>query len=254
MSRLILRRALPAPLLALSLVVLLTLSPSAHVGAQTPSDADGTNAARPASTAGVNATQSSADSARVAELQAQAKALRAEADATFQAAEPACYKKFLVNRCIDQAKQRRLETIQRARALESEAHQLKLEQRQRAAAETQAAQRDAAASRDASAADGAADVDIPTSPAATVTPQPMPDIHVVPDAAAERIRAERARSVAEAEAGAQAARAARDAEKADKRAKTEAEAAARAAAADQDRARYEERLRKYEEEQAAKKK
>ena len=250
MSRFTLRSALPTPLLALSTAVLLTLSPSAHVGAQALTDAQGA----PASTARVSPSQAKAEDARMTELEAQAKALRAAAETTFQAAEPACYKKFLVNRCIDQAKQLRLETIQRARALESEAHQLKLEQRQRAAAEAQDAQRDAAASRDARAAGGVPTGDIPTSPAATVTPLPLPDGHITPDAAAERIRAERARSAAEAEAGAQAARAARDAEKADKRARTEAEAAARAAAADQDRARYEERLRKYEEEQAAKKK
>ena len=158
------------------------------------------------------------------------------------------------NRCIDQARQQRLETIQRARALESEAHQLKLEQRQRAAAEAQAAQRDSTAGGDAGAATDTSADEVHTPPAATVTPLPLPDGRITPDAAAERIRAERARSAAEAEAGAQAARAARDAEKADKRARTEAEAAARAAAADQDRARYEERLRKYEEEQAAKKK
>ena len=237
MSRSTLHSALPAPLLALSMAVLLTLSPGTARAADTSS-----------------ATQDSADSARMTELQAQAKALRAEAETTFQAAEPACYKKFLVNRCIDQAKKLRLETIQRARALESEAHQIKLEQRQRAAAEAQDAQRDAAASRDARATGDAPALDGQTSPAATVTPLPMPDAHVAPDAAAERIRAERARSSAEAEAGVQAARAARDAENAAKRSKTAAEAAARAAAADQDKARYEERLRKYEEEQAAKNK
>ena len=237
MSRSTLRSALPAPLLALSMAVLLTLSPGTARAADTSS-----------------ATQDSADSARMTELQAQARALRAEAEATFQAAEPACYKKFLVNRCIDQAKQLRLETIQRARALESEAHQLKLEQRQRAAAEAQAAQRDSTAGGDAGAATDTSADEVHTPPAATVTPLPLPDGRITPDAAAERIRAERARSAAEAEAGAQAARAARDAEKADKRTRTEAEAAARAAAADQDRARYEERLRKYEEEQAAKKK
>ena len=237
MSRSTLRSALPVPLLALSMAVLLTLSPGTARAADTSS-----------------AAQDSADSARMIELQAQARALRAEAEATFQAAEPACYKKFLVNRCIDQARQQRLETIQRARALESEAHQLKLEQRQRAAAEAQAAQRDSTAGGDAGAATDTSADEVHTPPAATVTPLPWPDGRITPDAAAERIRAERARSAAEAEAGAQAARAARDAEKADKRARTEAEAAARAAAADQDRARYEERLRKYEEEQAAKKK
>ncbi len=250
MSRFTLRSALPTPLLALSTAVLLTLSPSAHVGAQALTDAQGA----PASTARVSPSQAKAEDARMTELEAQAKALRAAAETTFQAAEPACYKKFLVNRCIDQAKKLRLETIQRARALESEAHQIKLEQRQRAAAEAQDAQRDAAASRDARATGDAPALDGQTSPAATVTPLPMPDAHVAPDAAAERIRAERARSSAEAEAGVQAARAARDAENAAKRSKTAAEAAARAAAADQDKARYEERLRKYEEEQAAKNK
>ena len=237
MSRSTLHSALPVPLLALSMAVLLTLSPGTARAADTSS-----------------AAQDSADSARMIELQAQARALRAEAEATFQAAEPACYKKFLVNRCIDQARQQRLETIQRARALESEAHQLKLEQRQRAAAEAQAAQRDSTAGGDAGAATDTSADEVHTPPAATVTPLPLPDGRITPDAAAERIRAERARSAAEAEAGVQAARAARDAENAAKRSKTAAEAAARAAAADQDKARYEERLRKYEEEQAAKNK
>jgi len=115
--------ALPGKLLALSAITLLTLSSVPLSHAQTADTA-----------------QRATEDARKAELEAQAKTLRSEADATYNATEPGCYEKFLVNRCIDQAKQQRLETIQRARALEAEARQIELAQRQRAAAEAQASE------------------------------------------------------------------------------------------------------------------
>ena len=219
-------------LLPLSAAVLLSLSSGAF--AQTDAAAPQTAAER------------ATEDARKKELADQAKAMRQEAETTFAATEAGCYGKFLVNRCIDQAKQLRLETIQRARALEAEARKIELGQRQRAAAEVLAAQPQT--DTPAGAPQPAAGASIPAVPA------PSPDADIVPSAEAERIRAERARATSEAAAGAQAARAARDAERATKRTQTEAEAAARAAAAERDRARYEERIRKYEEEQAAKKK
>ena len=61
--------------------------------------------------------------------------LRAEAEATYEATVPGCYDRFFVNRCIDQAKKKRLETVQRARALEAESRRITLAERQRVAAE-----------------------------------------------------------------------------------------------------------------------
>ncbi|ENO84031.1 hypothetical protein [Thauera linaloolentis] len=229
--------ALPRTLLSLSAAALLSLPPAVSAQAPIPPDTPPRAAAERA-----------AEDARRTELEARAKVLRNEAETTFAATEAGCYRKFLVNRCIDQARQQRLETIQRARALEAEARQIDLAQRQRAAAEVQAAQRTAPPAEAAKPS-----TDVPT-PAATATPVPAPDARIAPAPEAERIRAERARAASEAAAGEQAARAARDAERATKRAETEAEAGARAEAAARDRARYEERIRKYEEEQAAQKK
>ena len=76
-----------------------------------------------------------AERARAEALEAEGKALRAEAEATYEATLPGCYDRFLVNRCIDQAKKKRLETVQRARALEAESRRITLAERQRVAAE-----------------------------------------------------------------------------------------------------------------------
>lgn len=170
------------------------------------------------------------DAERSSRLKDEAKALRDEAEATFLATEPKCYAHVLVNRCIDQAKQERLATIKRARALEAEARKLDLAERQRAAAQT-----------------GRRTTDAPLSPSAPSTDdkaivQPTPE--------AEVTRGERASSLERAEAEARAARAARDAERAGQRSAAEAEAAARAEQAARDRARYDERLREYEEKKA----
>ena len=228
--------------------MLLSLSAAALLALPTAVLAQGDAGAPPKT-----AAERTAEDTRKAELNAQAKALRHEAEATFVATEAGCYQKFLVNRCIDQSKQLRLETIQRARALEAEARKIDLAQRQRAAAEVHAAQRANAPASSTQAAPGVPAADVAT-PAATAMPVPAPDAGIAPSPEAERIRAERARDAGQAAAGAEAGRAARDAEKAAKRAETEAEAAARAAAAERDRARYEERIRKYEEDQAARKK
>src|SRR5690606_26605716 len=82
-----------------------------------------------------DAAARAAERARAEALEADGKALRAEAEATYEATVPGCYDKFFVNRCIDQAKKKRLETVKRARELEAESRRLTLAERQRVAAE-----------------------------------------------------------------------------------------------------------------------
>ncbi len=186
-----------------------------------------------------------AERARAEALEAEGKALRAQAEATYAATVPGCYDRFLVNRCIDQAKQARLETIQRARALEAESRRLILAERQRVAAE--------AGARAEQPLSPAAPTALPAMPTAA-PPSAGADARIAPSPEAERIRAEREADTRAAEAGAARQRAETDAERAAERRKAEADAARRAQQAAEDRARYEARLREYEAEQAAKKK
>lgn len=206
--------------LALLCAALLTL-PAAAFADTTPTD---TAPAAPATAPAED------EAARIDRLKAEGAALRAEAEATYQATEPGCYERFLVNRCIDDAKHQRLETIKRARALEAEARRLELAARQRAAA-----------------AETRTTTDAPLNPA---SPSPAGDAQIVPPPEAERLRADREAASERAEAAARAERAAQDAERARARRAAEAEAAARAEQAARDRARYEERIREFEEKKA----
>ena len=191
-----------------------------------------------------DAAARAAERARAEALEADGKALRAEAEATYEATVPGCYDRFFVNRCIDQAKKKRLETIQRARALEAESRRITLAERQRVAAEA-----GAKAERPLTPATPTA---LPaTSPAAVSAPSP--DTRIAPSPEAERIRAEREAATRAAETEAARSRAANDAQRAADRRQAEADAASRAQQAAEDRARYDERIRKYEEEQAKKK-
>ena len=194
---------------------------------------------------GDDAAQREAERARAEALEAEGRAMRAEAEATYEATVPGCYEKFMVNRCIDQAKKRRLETIQRARELEAESRRLTLAERQRVAAEA-----GARAERPLTPAAPAA---VPSTPAAAVS-APQPDARIAPSPEAGRIRAERETATRAAETEAARTRAAADAARAAERRKAEEAAANRAQQAAEDRARYDERIRKYEEEQAQKKK
>jgi hypothetical protein len=72
---------------------------------------------------------------RIRQLHDEAGSLRTQAETDYQAAETACYKRFFVNSCIDDAKAERLAAIRRARELEAEAHRIDLAERQRKAAE-----------------------------------------------------------------------------------------------------------------------
>ena len=185
-----------------------------------------------------------AERARAAALEAEGKALRAEAEATYQATVPGCYERFLVNRCIDQAKKQRLETIQRARAVEAEARRITLAERQRVAAE-------AGAKADRPLTPAAPNA-LPATPA-TQPAAPSADTRIAPSPEAERIRAQREANTRAAETEAASKRATADAERAAERRQAEEAAAARARQAAEDRARYDERIRKYEAEQAQKK-
>ena len=191
-----------------------------------------------------DAAARAAERARAEALEADGKALRAEAEATYEATVPGCYDRFFVNRCIDQAKKKRLETVKRARELEAESRRLTLAERQRVAAEA-----GAKAERPLTPATPTA---LPaTSPAAVSAPSP--DTRIAPSPEAERIRTEREAATRAAETEAARSRAANDAQRAADRRQAEADAASRAQQAAEDRARYDERIRKYEEEQAKKK-
>ena len=192
-----------------------------------------------------DAAARAAERARAEALEADGKALRAEAEATYEATVPGCYDRFFVNRCIDQAKKKRLETVKRARELEAESRRITLAERQRVAAEA-----GAKAERPLTPATPTA---LPaTSPAAVSAPSP--DTRIAPSPEAERIRAEREANTRAAETEAASKRATADAERAAERRQAEEAAAARARQAAEDRARYDERIRKYEAEQAQKKK
>ncbi len=173
-----------------------------------------------------NADPSAAAREKSTRLKNEAKALRDQAEADYHAAQPVCYERFLVNRCIDEAKQTRLEAIRHARQLESEARKIDLAEKQQAVSERTPS----------------AEISNPSAPS--------PDAAIGPATEAERIRAERAAAAKQAEAQARAERAAADAERASKRTAAEAEAAGRAEQAARDRARYEERIRQYEEKKA----
>ena len=169
------------------------------------------------------------DSARADELRLQAKALRAEAEASYTAAQPECDRRFLVNRCLDQAKSARIATIGKARELEIEASRIDLARKQREVEER----------------------GLEVAPASIPeAPTPFSDPVPADDSAAEAIRRAREEEAVRAEARARELLQQRDAEKAQTRAAAEAAAAERAEKAARDRERYDERIRKREAERA----
>ena len=72
----------------------------------------------------------------------QAEQMRTEAEARFAREQPACYKKILVNGCIEDAKKQRTQSMIEARKLEAPARDFEREAH-RAEVEGKAAQRDA---------------------------------------------------------------------------------------------------------------
>lgn len=163
------------------------------------------------------------DLAEARAMQAEAKALRDLAESEFRATEPGCYERFLVNRCLEQARALRLERIRAARALEIEARRIELAHN-RAQAEAE------------SRAEGVTRTDT-----AIPTPTAIPEIPV--DDAAAHIRAQREAQARDAEALRQQQLQQQDAQRAADRARAEEAAARRAERAERDRERYDERIR-----------
>ncbi|MCK0505992.1 hypothetical protein [Aromatoleum anaerobium] len=188
--------------------------------------------------AAATAGAAEADLAHAERLRDEARALRAAADDALRRAEPACYERFLVNRCIAQAKEARLDRIRKARAIEAEASRLELAEKQR-----QAALRGTMPP----APPPGAPAPLPVAPPPAA---PSADTQIAPDPAAEATRRERDAQAARDAASSRDRQREQDAEKARERSRAEADAAKRAEDAARDRARYDERIRKREQEKA----
>lgn len=167
------------------------------------------------------------DLARAGALHEQARTLRNLAESDFAATEPACYQRFLVNRCLDQARQLRLERIREARTLEIEARKIELADQQRRAEQEGLTEQVIERDREI--------------PAQTVIPPMSPDARV------EEIRSRREAEARAAEAQAAEERTRGDAEREHSREREAAAAARRAEQAARDRERYDERIRRREE-------
>ncbi|WP_185957701.1 hypothetical protein [Tepidiphilus olei] len=68
----------------------------------------------------------------VKRMREEARQLRREADEVVNRARIECQKRFLVNACIDEAHDKRLEMLQKARQLEIQARQLEIERKKEA--------------------------------------------------------------------------------------------------------------------------
>lgn len=155
-------------------------------------------------------------SERIQQLRDEAGKLRTQAEADYRTEETACYKRFFVNSCIGDAKNKRLNVIYRARELEAEAYQLDLAERRSKAAETEEkAEKRGVASRPIEASSPSADKDVA---------QPRPG---TPKAARRVVRSNTANNTT-----------------------SRAKAAQRAESARRDRERYDARIRELEEKKA----
>jgi colicin import membrane protein len=160
------------------------------------------------------------------ELHERASALRTEAEVRFAAAEPACYERFLVNRCLDRARRERLDSIREARALEIQARRIELADRRRQAEEA----------------------GLQTTVGESRRPEPSPTDFpaAMTDEEAQALRARRAAQAERAEALAREEQRRRDAEREQARAQEEEAAARRAERSAAGDERREERIRERE--------
>jgi len=162
-------------------------------------------------------------------LMDQGAALRELADYEYQMAAPECYKRFLVNRCLDRIHRARLEHIRAARTLEMTGREMELAHQRQLVTERGLPQHF-------------------SEPDPTIAiPAALPP--AVPEDAmreAEAIREQRQAEFERAEAQAREERQQRDAELAAERAEAEAAAAERARRTERDRERYDERLRRHD--------
>jgi hypothetical protein len=170
-----------------------------------------------------------ADPARAAALRNQAGTLREAAEDRFDGENAACYRRFLVNHCIDQARARRLEGIRKARALDLDADHLDLADKNRR--------------YDVHQAEKAADAAKASVERAEQEARARADneARMQQFAHEEAERTRRAQEGKTAAVNATIARSQHDADEARRRADEAAEAAVRAEKAAQDRASYAER-------------
>jgi hypothetical protein len=177
--------------------------------------------ASPASTASHKAVAEQVEALRV-----QAENQRQQALYEANQQEIACYKVFRVNHCIDQAKQRRIQQVQKARALDLEADRLSLEDKNlrytERKAEAQATEPQKAVERAETEARNRAD-----------TERRLQDM-----AEKDSARVQHEQEGPQRAAAAQAERIRKDAENAQRRAEEAADARARATQARDDRAAY----------------
>lgn len=185
-----------------------------------------------------------AELARAKALRSQAGMLRDTAEARFDDENAACFKRFLVNRCIDQAKQRRLADVRQARAMDLEADRIELADKNRRF-DAHQAEREESAARDALER---------TRKEAEARRDYEARMKQFADKDADRVRREQEGHFQAIQAA--EARSRKDAEDARRRAEDAAAASARADKARQDREHYAEEARKHAEkvaEKAAKK-
>ncbi len=206
-----------------SVLLLAFLLPAAALAADAPPPAD------PA-----------ADLARAGRMRDEAGALREVAEARFVDEEIECYKRFLVNRCLDQARARHLADIRKARQLDLQAGRIELADKNRRYAERKTEEAEVAPQKAIERAEAEARGRADTEER----------LKKLSEKDAERIRAEqeaKSRALVEAEERNrhEAAETARRAEEAET-------AARRAEQARSDRADYEERARKAAEKKAEK--
>ena len=178
--------------------------------------------------------------ARVARMHDEAKTIRETAEARFIDEQIDCYKRFLVNRCLDQARERRVQDIRRARELDLDASRIELAEKNRKYAERKA---DEAANAPQQAVERAENE-------ARNRAETEERLRRLSEKDAERIRTEqeaKSRGLREAEA-----RSRHEASEAQRRAEEAAAAAQRAEQARSDKADYEEHARKAAEKKAEK--
>ena len=202
---------------ALTPIAALLLSASCWSAAQAAPAAD----ASPASSASHRAVSDQVEALRV-----QAENQRQQAAYEFNQQEIACYKLFRVNHCIDQAKQRRIQQVRAARAVDLEADRLSLEDKNlrytEHKAEAQENEPRKAVEQAETEARNRAD-----------TERRLQDM-----AEKDTARVQREQEGPQRAAAAQAERIRKDAESAQRRAEEAADARARATQARDDRAAY----------------
>ncbi len=72
-----------------------------------------------------------AELARAEKLKTEAATLRRAAEVRFKTEEIACYERFLVNRCIDESRARRVADVRKAREMDNEAGRIELAEKNR---------------------------------------------------------------------------------------------------------------------------